>query len=1446
MTGPTLDSFQRALKRFQKALPPDLADEFSVCTLDDVRGICRNIQDAHGREGKLRHMRRLAPFIEAMEQFGKVIEVFTNVNDVVCFIWGPIKFLLCIARTHIDSFDKLLDMYDKIGNAIPGLQRYQAAFEKHPPLATVLEDYYSDILEFHQAALSVFRRPRWKELFHSTWKTFDSKFGPILQSMEKRRELLESEKGSATLYEIQQLRQDISDMYTKQRNQTDQENVEKHRREVSYIREKLEAPNYRIDQEMSTEDRHGHSSGTWIFEDPSFCSWSNNDTPGHGVLYVNGIPGAGKTTLMSVVIENFLDSKCSKEKRHCVAYFYFKQKQPNKVSHNSSLRALLLQLVERDSAISDNLFEKISSIDGVNLRSTKVLEGLVKTTLESYRISYIVLDGLDECAPNEAAKSVEWFLSLINGGLAGTNSTLRVLFCGQRDGTIDKLLSDQSSISLEASGHVEDIRQYCRHFCRRIREKFNISPVMEEDIILRVTNGAQGMFLYARVVLENLWNQTRLSRLRQEIEPGTFPQGIEKAYERVAVRIFEMSSMAEREDARRILGWIICARRLLRWREIQSLFCIDPVKGDVDYEERRLRVTCKELCGSLVDVHHATNKTSPEDIVKIVHETAREYLVQRKWLDASLEHARLAIFCSRYLTSPPFADGINEKAIVTNAVKGYYALQDYAVQYWFDHFRECIEVRVTLDPDRFLEVMAGARVFLESYGLPSKMGHCEDTTGHERVARAIAAIPGDSYERNEYLNIEHRTTLIRNTIETLGMPALGPTVQEILTNLHGNIISYKCTKPWCESFTVGFENAEDRKSHINRHDRPFRCPLESCFAFQIGYDTRAKLDQHKKKHHPEPDNEETRFPRINKKKLTIWAATEQGDLATVSTLLDSGEDVNQSRRTSGGETLLHLAAKSGHFEICKTFLKRGADINLVGPRGTHTALYAAVVAGELDIVHLLVSHKECRPDQTTLHKAVGAGNVDIVRLLISYGEDKPDQTGISLQLLFCEACALGHLGIVKLMLETGKIQPDLRPQIHPKCCHNEFYSSTLTPLGYACGEGRFSVVQYLLQQGQSDLVTMDVLGKAVRRGHDDIADLLVLILKKSSANGVYQRDLLSDLFIKYASIGFEKERDDWSVTFNPARPLVLDVDLTHTLHLQFQSSATCVCFSPNGKYLASGCYGFAQINIVATGERLCTLKGKYNVRSACFSPENEYLATGGDDMSITIWNVATRAIHSIFLGHQGAITALDFAHDGQTVASGSRDGTVRLWDLKTQAILWTLSIGDAYTCAISLDSKLIVAGYDDGPCHVWDIHGGYLIGNFGGTDGHKGGVYSIALSPNKRNFVSASSDMTIKMWDLTALQGASNQGPERSCIKTFEGHELPVVTVAITHDSQWVLSGSGDGGLRFWDYDTGQMQFILRGHGRYSIKSVASSPTGDYFATGASDQTVRIWSYTRV
>lgn len=94
--------------------------------------------------------------------------------------------------------------------------------------------------------------------------------------------------------------------------------------------------------------------------------------------------------------------------------------------------------------------------------------------------------------------------------------------------------------------------------------------------------------------------------------------------------MIDSAHAAEKEDAERILHWVICAKRPLRWREVQATFCIDLEMGNVDYEERRLLVTCKELCGAFIDIHQikargASQDVHPEAILKLVHQTAQTY-----------------------------------------------------------------------------------------------------------------------------------------------------------------------------------------------------------------------------------------------------------------------------------------------------------------------------------------------------------------------------------------------------------------------------------------------------------------------------------------------------------------------------------------------------------------------------------------------------------------------------------------------------------------------------------------------------------------------------------------------------------------------------------------------------------------------------------------------------
>ncbi len=91
----------------------------------------------------------------------------------------------------------------------------------------------------------------------------------------------------------------------------------------------------------------------------------------------------------------------------------------------------------------------------------------------------------------------------------------------------------------------------------------------------------------------------------------------EVRYRRIAQRVFDNVKRSEREDAQKILAWVTCAKRPLKWHEVQALFAIDVELQTVNFEDRQLRVTSKDLCGSLIE-------TRIDNTIEIVHRSAKQ------------------------------------------------------------------------------------------------------------------------------------------------------------------------------------------------------------------------------------------------------------------------------------------------------------------------------------------------------------------------------------------------------------------------------------------------------------------------------------------------------------------------------------------------------------------------------------------------------------------------------------------------------------------------------------------------------------------------------------------------------------------------------------------------------------------------------------------------------
>lgn len=137
-----------------------------------------------------------------------------------------------------------------------------------------------------------------------------------------------------------------------------------------------------------------------------------------------------------------------------------------------------------------------------------------------------------------------------------------------------------------------------------------------------------------------------------------------------------------------------------------------------------------------------------------------------------------------------------------------------------------------------------------------------------------------------------------------------------------------------------------------------------------------------------PNERTVRLSREPDFKATpLGAASGNGQLDIVRSLLDSGSDVNET----DGHRLTPLHLTSTGVEVAKLLIERGAFVNARTKRG-RTPLHSTIRYGNLEVVRLLLDHgadvnAKARDDGTPLHEVSQTGCLHITRLLVERGAD---------------------------------------------------------------------------------------------------------------------------------------------------------------------------------------------------------------------------------------------------------------------------------------------------------------------------------------------------------------------------------------------------------------------------------------------------------------------------
>ncbi|KAH0504359.1 Tankyrase-1 [Microtus ochrogaster] len=291
---------------------------------------------------------------------------------------------------------------------------------------------------------------------------------------------------------------------------------------------------------------------------------------------------------------------------------------------------------------------------------------------------------------------------------------------------------------------------------------------------------------------------------------------------------------------------------------------------------------------------------------------------------------------------------------------------------------------------------------------------------------------------------------------------------------------------------------------------------------------------------------------------SLLQAAREADLAKVKKTL--ALEIINFKQPQSHETALHCAVASLHpkrKQVAELLLRKGANVNEKN-KDFMTPLHVAAERAHNDVMEVLHKHgaKMNALDslgQTALHRAALAGHLQTCRLLLSYGSDP---SIISLQGF--TAAQMGNEAVQQILSESTPIRTsdvDYRlleaskagdlETVKQLCSPQNVNCRDLegrhsTPLHFAAGYNRVSVVEYLLHHG-ADVHAKDKGGlvplhNACSYGHYEVAELLVrhgasvnvadlwkfTPLHEAAAKGKYE---ICKLLLKHGADPTKKNRD---------------------------------------------------------------------------------------------------------------------------------------------------------------------------------------------------------------------------------------------------------------------------------------------------------------------------------